>query len=137
MCPAIASSGSFVVQDAFVRATPMKVSAGYGVIKNLTTQEDRLIKATADWAGRIELHTIEKNTQGVLQMTQVPFITVPASGATHLAPGGYHLMLYELKKPLEVGQVVTITLHFKQSGSQAVDFKVQPITYQPKKKAGI
>jgi copper(I)-binding protein len=122
----------YMAVDPFVRATPMKISAGYVTLKNATDQEDKLLRVTADWAGKIELHTIKENTAGVLEMKEVPHFNLPAKGQLVLQSGGNHIMLYQLKKPLQAGETVTLVFHFERAPAQEYEFKVQPITYKLK-----
>jgi copper(I)-binding protein len=122
----------YTVEDAFVRATPMKISAGYVILYNPTDQPDQLVKVTAPWAGKIELHTIREDKQGVLTMKEVPYFNVPAKATLSLRPNGEHIMLYQLKRPLKEGEIVKLTLHFKKAGTQTVPFTVQSIRYTGK-----
>lgn len=126
-----ADKKSYMFDDAFVRATPMKMSAGYVVISNPTDRADTLLAAKADWAGRIELHEIvEKN--GIVEMRQVKRMKLPAKGMLALRPNGLHLMLYQLKAPLKQGDKVTLTLQFAKAGNVNVVFRVMPVSYKGK-----
>lgn len=117
--------------DAFVRATPMKMSAGYVIIGNPTDKADTLLGAKAEWAGRIELHEIvEENS--VVKMQQVKRMKLPAKGTLALRPNGLHLMLYQLKAPLKQGDKVTLTLQFAKAGNVNVAFRVMPVSYKGK-----
>jgi len=57
----------------------------------------------------VELHTM-KMEEGVMKMRAVPRIELPAGQAVKLAPGGYHVMLLDLKQQLKPGDTVPITL---------------------------
>lgn len=116
--------------DAFVRATPMKISAGYVMIDNPHAQSDRLVGAKALWAQKIELHDVTQNDQGVLEMRAVDALAVPAKGTLALRPGGQHLMIYGLKQKLDVGQIKSITLCFEKAGDVVVPFAVRPVSYK-------
>jgi copper(I)-binding protein len=52
---------------------------------------------------------------------------VPANGTAALAPGGYHLMMLELKQPLKAGESFAGTLTFEKAGTIPVTFQVAPI----------
>ena len=116
-------------EDAFVRATPMKMSAGYVVIKNDGNEKDTLLGAAAPWAGKIELHEIVEN-KGVVEMREVNKMTLSAHGMLALRPNGLHLMLFDLDKPLVVGKTVTLTLKFAKAGDVTVKFRVMPVSYK-------
>ena len=125
-----ASAAGFAVDDAFVRATPQKISAGYLELTNNTGTDDALLRVTADWAGRIELHNTVMSKDGVMSMIPVAAITLPAGQTVKLSPGGMHIMLFDLKTPLTVGETRTAVLHFQHALEQSVTFTVQLITYK-------
>lgn len=120
----------FVVRDAFVRTTPMKTSAGYVIINSKKDSDDALVGIQADWAGRFELHAVTKTADDVMEMNQVEEIAIPARGKAALRPGGLHIMIYDLKEPLQVGDTRKATLLFKNAAPMNVTFKVKPITYK-------
>ena len=118
-------------EDAFMRATPMKMSAGYVVIKNDSNEKDALLGAAAPWAGKIELHEIVEN-KGVVEMREVKEMVLPAHGTLALRPNGLHLMLFDLDKPLIVGKTVKLTLKFAKAGDVTIKFHVMPVSYKGK-----
>lgn len=120
---------TYIFENAFMRETPMKISAAYVTIKNPTAQDDILESASATWAGKVQLHDIKKDKDGVLQMTPMKDLPIPAGNTISLAPGGKHIMIYDIKEKVTAGQSKTFTLHFKNAGDVQVPFKVQPITY--------
>ena len=61
---------------------------------------------------------------GQMTMQQVDSIELPAGEAVSLAPGGYHVMLFELAAPLEVGTSITVTLTLSTAGTITVDVPV-------------
>lgn len=85
-----------------------------------------MIAADSPVAERTELHT-HINNKGVMRMRQVPSITVPAHGKAVLQPGGYHIMFFNLKQPLTVGQQFPLNLHFQDGGSQTLTVTVRPM----------
>ncbi len=123
-------TNSYTFDDAFVRETPAHISAGYIVIHNPTKKADMLTSATADWAGRVELHTMDTDKNGVMQMKQIYELALPAGGALELRPGGMHMMIFEVKQPLRMNETVRITLVFRDAGSVTVPFKVRPLSYK-------
>ena len=62
--------------------------------------------------------------EGEMVMQEVESIALPAGAAVELKPGGYHIMLMELAKPLEVGTVIKITLVFEKAGEITLEFPV-------------
>jgi hypothetical protein len=97
--------------DAWVRepVAGRPVTAAYVVLENPGTADVHIVSAAADVAGTVELHEMVRSGD-MMKMAPVSRITVPAKGRVALQPGGLHLMLFELKRPLEEGDAVQLTL---------------------------
>ena len=68
-----------------------------------------LVGAESPAAGAVEIH--EMNMDGnVMRMRAVPRIDLPAGKSVELKPGGYHVMLMQLKQPLKVGEIAADSL---------------------------
>jgi copper(I)-binding protein len=65
---------------------------------------------------------------GMMEMKPVDQIAVPAGGSVALEPGGFHIMLRDLVKPLEVGTTVELTLTFEKAGDKVVTADVRDTT---------
>lgn len=108
--------------------TPMmtgtSTSAAYMTIANGGGAPDRLTGAASDVAAAIELHTTEVK-DNVARMQQVQGIDVPANGEVHLKPGGFHIMLINVRRDLKPGDTFTLTLTFAQAGKVAVAVQVR------------
>lgn len=119
-------------ETPWVRASApgQKNGAGYVQIQNKSNQTDRLISATTENIGRVELHTII-NENGVAKMRQVQGIEVPAGSGATLAPGGFHIMFMGLTEPFKAGEVVPVTLRFEKAGEIKISFEIKPATYNP------
>jgi len=98
--------------------------AGFVTIRNAGAA-DRLLSASTPAAGRTELHTMLRDGD-IMRMRQVEAIAVPANGAVTLAPGGLHIMLIGLTRPLAVGESVPLTLVFERAGTVTLNLAVQP-----------
>lgn len=99
-------------------------SAAYLTISNSGDAADRLVKVSSDVAAAVELHNNE-NKDGVMIMTQLQSVDVPAGGTVEFDPGGMHMMLIGLKRDLKAGESVPITLQFAQAGDVAVQATVR------------
>lgn len=106
---------------AWIRATP-SVGAGYLVIDN-GGAADRLVGASSDAASAVELHT-HKMEGDVARMRQVDDVALAAGQKLEFRPGGLHLMLMGLKRPLKNGDQVAIKLRFEKAGEVPVNFVV-------------
>jgi hypothetical protein len=62
---------------------------------------------------------------GVMKMSPVSKVEVPAGGKVEFKPGGYHIMLMELQRDLKEGETITITLTFEKSGNVTVQASVK------------
>ena len=124
-----AKIGDLVLDHAWARATPggAKVGGGYLAIENQGTTPDKLIGGSSPAAGKIEVHEMAMNN-GVMTMRPVNGgLPIPAGQSVTLAPGGFHLMLMELKSPLKKGDKVPVTLKFEKAGDVNVMFEIEGI----------
>lgn len=131
-------AGDLVITQPWSRATPggAKVAGGYLNIENKGAAADRLVGGAADVAGKFEIHEMAMNN-GVMTMRPLDKGLVIAPGKTvKLAPGGYHVMLMDLKAPLKQGDKVPVTLEFEKAGKVKVSFDVQGVGAQAPAGAG-
>lgn len=128
-----ASIGDIEISDPWTRATPpaAKVGGGYLTLTNKGAQPDRLLDGSSEIASRVEVHKMEM-TDGIMKMRPVPEgVEVPAGVTVKLAPGGYHLMLLDLKKPISEGETIPVKLRFERAGAVDVEFVAGPFGYTP------
>jgi hypothetical protein len=92
-------------------------SAAYMTLVNNSDTDAAVVSAATDVATTVELHTTERNEQGVMSMRPIEQIDIPAGGETALQPGGIHVMLIDLTQDLEEGDMVDLTLTL-QSGEE-------------------
>ena len=125
-------SAPVTVIDPWVRATtPLQKSAG-AFMRVQSTANTRLVGVSTPVAGRAELHemAMENNT---MRMHQVDGIDLPAGKPVNLASGGYHVMLFGLKRQLKAGETVPVTLVVqdgaRKRSSVTVEAQVRPLTY--------
>src|SRR6201988_971694 len=122
-------AGDLVISQAWARATPggAKIGGGYLTIENKGSAPDKLVGASADVAGKIEVHEMTMNG-GVMKMRPLEGgLTIDPGKTVKLAPGGYHLMMMDLKTPLKQGDKVPMTLQFEKAGKVAVSLDVQGV----------
>jgi periplasmic copper chaperone A len=133
--PAVAEevkAGDLVITQAWSRATPggAKVAGGYLTIENKGSTPDRLIGGSADVADKVQIHEMTMNS-GVMTMRLLDQgLTIEPGKTVKLAPGGYHLMLLDLKSPLKRGDKVPVTLEFEKAGKVKLSFDVQGVGAQ-------
>jgi copper(I)-binding protein len=131
-CAQELKAGDLVITQAWSRATPAgaKVAGGYLTIENKGSAADRLVGGAGDVAGKVEIHEMAMNN-GVMTMRPLDKGLVIEPGKTvKLAPGGYHMMLMDLKQPLKQGDKVPVTLEFEKAGKVALSLDVQGVGAQ-------
>ena len=100
------------VKDAWVRAT-VAGQQGTGAFMTVTaTTATRLVGVVSAVAGVAEVHEMKMDGD-VMKMRAVPILDLPAGKSVQLKPGGYHVMLMDLKQPLTKGSTMPLTLVFK------------------------
>jgi copper(I)-binding protein len=116
------------VKDAYVRATPpgLPNSAMFMKVENNSDKDVAILKATSNISKVVELHT-HSMKDGVMKMYQVPKIDVKAKSTTELKPGGFHIMLIGLHKPLKVGEEVTFTLEFSNGKTTTITAPIKTV----------
>ncbi len=125
-----AQSSSVNIQDPWVRGTVAQQKAS-GAFMTLTSPvAGRLVGASSPVAGITEIHEMRMDGQ-VMRMRAIDGLDLPAGQAVQLKPGGYHVMLMDLKQPLKEGETVPITLVIERAGgareSIRVDAPVRPL----------
>ena len=102
------------VEGAWARASVPGQKAT-GAFMRLTAPEAlRLVRAQSPAAGVTEVHEMKMDGD-VMKMRAVPALDLPAGQAVELKPGGYHVMLMDLKAPLTKDSTVPVTLFFQNA----------------------
>jgi copper(I)-binding protein len=83
-------------------------TAAFVVVDNPTMYDVYIVSATSDAAAEVQLR--ETTATGGDTPRPIKEITVPAYGQVEMTPDGVHLVLVGLKRPLEIGETVTLTL---------------------------
>ncbi|HVN15026.1 MAG TPA: copper chaperone PCu(A)C [Anaerolineales bacterium] len=119
-------SSTLEVQNAWARPSIAgQNDAVYFVIANGTSQDDTLLSASVEIASSTELHMSMSEANDVMTMKPMQEVAVPAHQNVEFAPGGYHVMLVGLAKPLEAGDTFPIRLIFKTAGQIQVQVTVK------------
>jgi copper(I)-binding protein len=125
-------AGDLVITQAWSRATPggAKIGSGYLTIENKGSAPDRLMGGSSDVAGKVEVHEMAMSN-GVMKMRPLDKgLTIEPGKTVKLAPGGYHLMVMDLKNPLKQGDKLPITLDFEKAGKVKVSLDVEGVGAQ-------
>ena len=124
------------VAGAWARAT-VQGQRSSGAFMTLTASEPvTLVGIATPVAGIAEVHEM-KMEGDVMRMRAVQALPLPANKPVQLAPGGYHLMLQDLKAPLKPDTSVPLTLTFRTAGGEQRQLALQvPVSVQPPKEVG-
>ena len=106
---AFAAHAQVTVKDAWVRATVAQQKATGAFMQLQSAQDAKLVSVQSHVAGVVEVHEMAMDG-GVMKMRAVPSLALPAGKAVELKPGGYHVMLMDLKGQVKDGDTVPVTL---------------------------
>lgn len=105
------------VQDAWARATVANQSATGAFMKLTAPEAMRLVEVRSSVAGIVEVHEM-KMEGDVMRMRAMAALPLPAGQIVELKPGGYHVMLMDLKAAVKAGDPVPLTLVFENTSGQ-------------------
>ena len=134
LAAAPAALAQVAVTDAWVRGTVASQKATGAFMQLKSASDVSLVGASSPVAGIVEIHEMKMDA-GVMRMSAIPALPLPAGRAVELKPGGYHVMLMALKAPLKEGDTVPVTLTFKDKDGKAsttlVNAPVKALTATP------
>jgi copper(I)-binding protein len=112
------------VKDAWVRGTVPQQKAT-GMFANIVSAGGgKLVSASSPVAGVVEIHEMAMDGT-TMRMRAVNAIELPAGKAVELKPGGYHVMLMDLKQQMKVGDTVAVTLVVEGAGGKRESIEVK------------
>lgn len=106
-----AQSGAVTIHDAWLRE-PMgnrNTTGAFAIVENPTDKALNIVAASSDISDKVELHEM-KNEGGMMQMSPVAKIPLPAHGKAELKPGSFHVMIFDMKKKAADGDNIKLTL---------------------------
>lgn len=134
-------AGELVLDGAWARTSAAGATMGAAYLTITSPVDDALtgVKADASIAAMAQIHEVvmasdttmagsmssDSTMAPEMKMQEVDEIALPAGEAVQLKPGGYHIMLMQLAKPLATGTTIDLTLVFKNQGEKTVTFTVQ------------
>jgi periplasmic copper chaperone A len=121
--------GAIQITAPWARATPKGATSGaaYMTITNTGKTADKVSCVSSDASAVCQIHTMTMDG-GVMKMRPVEGgLEIKAGETVTLKPGGFHVMLENLKHPLEQGNTVKATLKFDTAGSIDVDYPIAAI----------
>ena len=126
------------VSNAWARATVQGQKATGAFMTLKAKDGSRLVSATSPVAGVVEVHEMKMDGNVMTMRAVAGGLELPAGKAVELKPGGYHVMLMDLKLPLKKDTTIPVTLVFKDAkGVQSkLELKVPVTTAAPGAKGG-
>lgn len=111
--------GGIEISSPWARASSSEAGEGGGffVLANKGAVPDRLVAATSPDAERVEIHAITVVGSGIRMRQRENGLALSPGTMLTLKPRGYHLLLIGLKRPLEPGTRIAVTLAFETAGS--------------------
>lgn len=128
---------SLVFEDvyAYETAASQMNGATFAKITNTTDKALKIVKAEADVANMVELHTHIMEDDGRMSMFPVEAFEIPANGTHELKPTGDHIMLMMLNAPLEADQMFDVILTLDNEETFTVPVKIQALVAKAKDSA--
>lgn len=112
-------------EDPWARAADSGMTAVFGTLANAGDRDVRLVGGESPAAGLVEIHEIATANGATVMRAKEGGITIAADGTHELVPGGDHLMLMDLRQPLQPGTDVAVTLTFEDGSTLPVTAQVR------------
>ncbi|MGQ9723789.1 MAG: copper chaperone PCu(A)C [Tepidimonas sp.] len=119
-----AAAQNVKIEDPWVRGTVAQQKATGAFMRLTAPERMRLVGAESPVAGVVEVHEMAM-VDNVMKMRQIPGLELPAGQPVELKPGGYHIMLMNLRAPVQPGEQVPLKLIFENASGQRVTQEVQ------------
>ncbi len=121
---AFGAQAQTTVKDAWVRGTVAGQKAT-GLFAQITSASGgKLVSASSPLAGVVEVHEMAMDGN-VMKMRAIAALELPAGKPVELKPGGYHVMLLDLKQELKAGDAVPVTLVIEGAGGQRETLEIK------------
>ncbi len=132
----MSDDAAVVVSDAWVKAVDSDMTAAFGTLTNNTDEDVTLVAATTDASAMVELHEVVMKDGEMVMQPKEGGIPIPAGGSATLEPGGDHIMLMDVTRPIEPGDVVELDLELSDGSTitmtaTAKEFSGADEDYQP------
>ena len=105
------------VIDSWARASVPGQSVGAAYMTFISADDSNFVRAETPIASSVEIHSMTMDN-GVMKMRMLPELQLKAGKEEKLAPGGFHLMLFDLKKQLKAGEQLELKLTFRDASGK-------------------
>jgi periplasmic copper chaperone A len=121
---AMPASAQVTVKDAWVRATVPQQKATAAFMQLTATQDSKLVSVSSPGVPVVEVHEMRVEA-GVMKMRAIPSLALPAGKGVALTPGGYHVMLMNLKQTMKAGDAVPLYLLVENAAGKRETIEVK------------
>ncbi len=122
-------ASALTMTDPWVKAAKNGTTATFGTLVNDGAADAVVTSATSEITAAMELHETVANDDGTMAMSpKEGGFVIPAGGNHELAPGGDHLMMMGLKRALNPGEVIAVTLTLEDGSTVDVQATVKNFT---------
>lgn len=112
------------VDNAWARATVPGQQVGGAYMDITSSVPAKLVAVDSPVAGAVEIHSMAMKN-GVMEMRKLDGLDLPAHKTVKLTPGGFHIMLRNLKQPLKAGESIPLTLTVQEGNGTAAKVQVE------------
>jgi periplasmic copper chaperone A len=111
--------GDLTIEGYWVKAMlpGQPVAGGFLSVTNKGSADDKLVSATSPKSGRVELHEMAMKGDVMEMRALEGGIAIPAGATVELAPGGMHVMFFDVSETFKDGDMVPVTLTFEKAGT--------------------
>ncbi|MFZ6844635.1 copper chaperone PCu(A)C [Undibacterium sp. RuTC16W] len=122
----LAAHAEVSVKDAWIRATVAQQKSTGAFMQLQSSTDVQVVDVQTSVAGSAEIHEM-KMDNNIMKMRSVPQLALPAGKAVELKPGGYHVMLMDLKTQIKEGDTVlmTLTVEGKDKKREVIEVKAK------------
>ena len=120
------AAAQITVKEPWVRATVAAQKATGAFMQISSVSDAKLVEAKSPAAGIVEIHEM-KMDHNVMKMRAVSGVALPAGKMVELKPGGYHVMMMDLKAQVKEGDTVPLTLVFEGKDKKRESVEVKAV----------
>ncbi len=119
-------ASTVAIENQWASSADTGMAAVFGTFSNKGDDEARIVSGESPLAGRVEVHEVVPDAAGGKVMrSKEGGLSIPAGGTRELIPGGDHLMLMDLKEPLQPGADVSLTVVFEDGSTLPVTAQIR------------
>ncbi|MFI7211297.1 copper chaperone PCu(A)C [Micromonospora maritima] len=122
-----ATAGVLGIRDPWVKAADKGMTAAFGTLVNDGDVDVTITKAATE-VSPMELHEMTMKDGKMVMQAKPGGIVIKARSSATLEPGGDHLMLMDLAKPVKAGDELSFTLTFADGRTQTFTAVAKPFT---------